>query len=132
VEEGSLIKDFCRAPWGNLKTIFKKFTQSYIRVQPSAATDSFYVALGANGGDREDTLYRKPFLELPVEKGGFPRSATGKLPHTAKAASCRCPARGGDEDIDLLANERRKLTWREFVDRLQHAYIHPLGRLSRQ
>src|SRR6516162_1162520 len=49
-----------------------------------------------------------------------------------RAAGCRCSARGGDEDIDLLTDKRGKRAWREFVDRLQHSCIHSLGRVSRQ
>src|SRR6516225_6530710 len=49
-----------------------------------------------------------------------------------RAAGCRCSARGGDKDIDLLTDKRGKRARREFVDRLQHSCIHPLGRVPGQ
>ena len=54
---------------------------------------------------------------------GVRNRAEGELTG-GRAACSRCSARGGDEDIDLLPDERGKLARREFVDRLQHPGIN--------
>src|SRR6516164_8487874 len=98
------------------------------RILQSAIANVWLLLLGGlvrRRGERHIT--RSAGNLHPGVKNRAERNLTG-----GRAAGCRCSARGGDEDIDLLTDKHRKCARREFVDRLQHSCIHSLSRVSRQ